>query len=523
LVLDFEDWRSRPFDSNRIEFLQMIIDEAGWDSFTLRFITVTPDASLQSSATVSTATSPNTSQPHLRRVLGLGDLIFYGIVLIQPVGSIGIFGLANKMSLGHVTTTIVVALVAMLLTAVSYGRMAGLYPAAGSAYTYVGKGLNPHLGFVAGWAMFLDYLVIPVVSVVYGSLSTQRLVDDLFPGLSNKVVAFLGLPFAPERTAFAMWVILLTSLMTFLNVRGIKWTARTNQILTVVMFLVIGIFVVQAIRYLLSHQGWAGVISTEPFYNPHTFNLRAIGTATSLAALTYIGFDGISTLAEDVKEPKRTVPLAIVLVCLLMGLCAGVIVYLSQRVWPDYSTFKNLDTAFFDVCGLVGGKFLFNAFTLIMAIACLGSALTGQVGAARILFGMGRDNALPRFFARLNAKDNPVLNIWLIGILALVGALSLNYEEAATLINFGAFLAFMGVNLAVIREFCWRPPAGHKRNWLFDLITPSLGFLFCLAIWCSLPKPAKVVGGIWCAVGLIYTGIKTRGFRKPPVVMDLGG
>ncbi len=500
-----------------------MIDESRRGSITLRTVTVTPDPSPQPPATDSASTLPATGQPHLRRVLGLGDLIFYGIVLIQPVGSVGIFGLANKLSVGHVTTTIFVALVAMLLTAVSYGRMAGLYPAAGSAYTYVGRGLNPHLGFIAGWAMFLDYLVIPIVSVVFGALSIQRFVDDLAPGLSHKVVSFLGLPFAPERTAFALWVVLLTGLMTFLNLRGIKWTARTNQILTAVMFLVIGIFVVQAIRFLLNRQGWSGVISAEPFYNPQTFDLRAIGTATSLAALTYIGFDGISTLAEDVKAPKRTVPLAIVLVCLLMGLCAGVIVYLSQRVWPDYSTFKNLDTAFFDVCGLVGGKFLFNAFTLIMAIACLGSALTGQVGAARILFGMGRDNALPRFFARLNAKDNPVQNIGLIGILALAGALLLNYEEAATLINFGAFLAFMGVNLAVIREFCGRPPAGHKRNWLFDLIMPGLGFLFCLVIWCSLPKTAKVVGGIWCAVGLVYTGGKTRGFRRPPAAMDLGG
>src|SRR5580658_9691007 len=109
--------------------------------------------------------------PKLRRVLGVGDLVFYGVVLIQPVGAVGIFGLADKDSFGHVTTTILIALVAMMLTAVSYGRMAGLYPAAGSAYTYVGRGLNPHLGFIAGWAMFLDYLVIPVISVVYGALS----------------------------------------------------------------------------------------------------------------------------------------------------------------------------------------------------------------------------------------------------------------------------------------------------------------------------------------------------------------
>ena len=470
------------------------------------------------------AASPVTNapaQPRLRRVLGLGDLIFYGIVLIQPVGAVGIFGLSNKMSLGHVTTTIFIALVAMMLTAVSYGRMAGLYPAAGSAYTYVGRGLNPHLGFIAGWAMFLDYLVIPVVSVVYGSLSMQRMVDDLAPGLSNKVVGALGLAGHEQRAAFVLWVILFTVVMTFLNLRGIKWTARANQILTAAMCLVIGIFVFDAVRYLWMHQGWAGLFSTEPFYNPRTFTLRGVCTATSLAALTYIGFDGITTLAEDVKEPKRTVPLAIVLVCLFIGLCAGLQVYLAQRVWPDYTTFKNLDTAFFDVCQLVGGKFLFNAMALILAVACLGSALTGQVGAARILFGMGRDNALPRFFACLDQRNNPVLNLWLIGILALAGALLLDYEKAATLINFGAFLAFLGVNLAVIREFWFRPPPGHKRNFLLDLASPGLGFLFCLVIWLSLPVPAKIVGGLWCAIGLTYTAIKTRGFRTPPIMMDL--
>jgi putrescine importer len=212
-----------------------------------------------------------------------------------------------------------------------------------------------------------------------------------------------------------------------------------------------------------------------------------------------------------------------VLVCLLIGICVGAQVYLAQRAWPDYTTFKDPDTAFFDVCDRVGGKLLLNAMASILAVACLGSALTGQVGAARILFGMGRDNALPGFFARLDRRDNPVLNIWLIGILALIGGLVLNYEKAATLINFGAFLAFMGVNLAVIREFWFRPPAGHKRNLLSDLAVPALAFLFCLWIWCSLPRPAKVIGGAWCLLGLIYTAIKTRGFRTQPVMLDLSG
>ena len=468
-------------------------------------------------------TAANPAAPRLRRVLGLRDLILYGIVLIQPVGAVGIFGIADKQSFGHVTTTILFALVAMMLTAISYGRMAGLYPAAGSAYTYVGRGLNPYLGFVAGWAMFLDYLVIPIVSVVYGAISMHQFVDDRYPGWSTNVANCLGVHFAPELQASFIWIILFAIIATFLNLRGIKWTASANVILTVIMFAVIAVFVIDAIEYLWKGQGWAGLLSIEPIYNPATFNFHATCTATSLAALTYIGFDGITTLSEDVKDPKRTVPRAVVLVCLIIGLCVALQTYLAQRVWPDYTKFTNPDTAFYDVCKLISRKFLFPAFTLTMAIASLGSTLTGQLGAARILFGMGRDNALPRFFAKLDQHNNPVRNIWLIGIITLAGALYLDYEKAATLVNFGAFIAFMGVNAAVIREFFCRPPAGHKRNWLLDIVLPGLAFIFCFSLWISLPTPAKVVGGIWCLAGIIYTAGKTDDFRKPPVMMDLSG
>src|ERR1044071_5109504 len=171
---------------------------------------MTPETNAPPPAPLVQSSTP----PRLRRVLGLWDLVFYGIVLIQPVGAVGPFGLANKMSLGHVTATILIALVAMMLTAVSYGRMAGLYPAAGSAYTYVGRGLNPHVGFVAGWAMFLDYLVIPIVSVVYGALSMQRVVDALAPQWSHNMVAALHLPMTEQRAVFVLGVILFTALVT---------------------------------------------------------------------------------------------------------------------------------------------------------------------------------------------------------------------------------------------------------------------------------------------------------------------
>jgi amino acid transporter len=469
---------------------------------------------------MSGKTGATVEQPRLRRVLGLRDLVFYGVVLIQPIGAIGPFGLADQMSLGHVTLAMILALAAMMLTAWSYGRLAGLYPSSGSAYTYVGKGLHPHLGFVAGWAMFLDYLVIPIVSIVYGALTMRRLADAFVPGLTQKLAA-LGMGMSGERWHLTLWVVFFTLLITVLNLRGIKWTSLANLVMTGLMFIAIAWFVAAAIRFLWMREGWGGLLSSKTIYNRGTFHWRAVSMATSLAALTYIGFDGITTLAEDTREPKRTVPRAILLTCVVIGFCAVLEVYLGQRVWPDYSSFKDVDTAFFDVCAIVGGKPLFNVMAMIMVVACLGSALTGQVGAARILFGMGRDGALPQVFGRLSPAGNPVINIAMIGALTLGGSLLLNYEKAATLINFGAFLAFMGVNLAVMREFLLRPRPGYKKNFLSDALAPGLGFIFCLTIWLSLPPAAKTMGAVWCAIGLVYAAINTRGFRSAPKMLDL--
>jgi len=198
--------------------------------------------------------------PRLRRVLTLWDLIFYGIVLIMPIAPVPMFGVAQVLSHGHFVTTILIAMIAMMLTAVSYGRMATLYPTAGSAYTYVGRGLNPHLGFLTGWAMFLDYLIQPLLNGIYGALTIQRF-----------------FPFIPYAVLAAMFV----GIMTWLNLRGIRATARANVILLTIMCVVIGIFMILAVRYLFHLQGWGGVFSTQPFYDPKTFDIRVIWTATS--------------------------------------------------------------------------------------------------------------------------------------------------------------------------------------------------------------------------------------------------
>jgi len=449
----------------------------------------------------------SSAAPRLKRVLTVWDLIFYGIVLIQPIAPVPLYGVAQKLSDGHFLATILIALLAMLITAVSYGRMAALYPTAGSAYTYVGRGLNPHLGFLAGWAMFLDYLLQPLINTVWVATALHERYVQAVP--------------------FAVWALVVAGLLTFLNLAGVRTSTRTNRILLVFMTAVIGIFVVLAIRYLYGGQGWAGLFSLQPLYDPKTFNSHRIWTATSFAALTYIGFDGVTTLAEDVENPKRNVLVAVVTTCVLAGIGSGFEVYLGARVWPNWHTFPNLETAFMDICSRVGGPFLFNAMGLILILAALGSGLTGTLGAARLLFGMGRDGVLSkRVFGYLKPGSNtPTYNIVLIGLLSFGGAVLLNYfgsayQHAGELLNFGAFLAFMGVNLAVFWQFGVVLRPGHKRRWLRDAILPLFGFVFCGLIWWNLNPLAKMAGGVWFAFGLVYIGIKTRGFRSAPVMMD---
>jgi len=450
-----------------------------------------------------TSVSPEAARAPLRlgRVLRLRDLIFYGIVIIQPIAAVPIFGVVQDLSRGHAVTAVLIAGIAMMLTAFSYGRMAALHPFAGSAYSYVGRGLNPHLGFLAGWAMALDYLIFPIVALIQAAFTIERL-----------------LPMIP----YWGWVIVFVMLLTGVNLRGIRTTARTNIVLLVAMFIVIGIFLVCVTAHLLHLGGLSALFSTRPFYNPRTFDVSAIAAATSFAALTYIGFDGVTTLAEDVRNPKRNVMLATVIVCVFTTLFSGLLLYLAQLAWPEQQAFANIETAFMDVTRMVGGASLFQAVGLLILVGSLGSGMTAQVAAGRLLFAMGRDDVLPRrVFGQLNpATNTPTFNVVLIGALALVGALTLSLEHAGALLNFGAFLSFMGVNLAALYQGWFVRPQGGKRRVVSDALIPALGFLFCFGMWLSLPTLAKIVGGIWFSAGVAYAAYRTRGFRAPAVMLD---
>lgn len=443
-----------------------------------------------------TSAAPATAEPKLKRVLGLWDLVYYGIILTSPIAVVPMFGEAQVLSRGHAVLTLLAAMLAMTATAVSFGRMASAYPSAGSVYTYISRGFNHQVGFLLGWAMFLEYLFQPLQNSLYAALTIQRLVPHIpFPVLSALAVGF----------------------MTVLCWFGIRTTARTNEILLAMMSLVMVGFLAQAIRYIFVHQHWHGFLATQAVYDPKTFSVRAIAAGTALAATTYIGFDGVSILAEEVENPKHNVLIASVLVCVFTGLFAAFQVFLAVRVWPDYRTLSNPETAFMDVAQVVGGYRLFLAFGVVLLVSSLACGLAGLVGAVRLLYGMGRDNILPRsVFGHLNAKrGSPTFNVAIAGVLSYIGTLTLQWERAVEILNFGALIAFMGVNLAVVRHFGFRSKGEGKRNLLLDIIVPTLGFLFCLVIFLGLQESTLVVGIVWVGVGTLYLILKTKIFEQP--------
>lgn len=460
-----------------------------------------PQLEKVSSPRAGASAGTDATVPRLRRVLGLSDLVYYGFVTVSPIAPVTIFGLALVLSRGHAVDSLLIAMLAMILTAVSYGRMASLYPSAGSAYSYVGRGLHPHAGFLAGWAMLLDYTIMPIFCVIFGSLSAQRLLE--------------GLP-------YPVLVVTFTAAITFLNLRGIRSVALANQVLLAFMGVVFLLFFAFSIRYLIAHAGWQGLFSSQPFYNPSTFDLRAIAVGTSFAALNYLGFDCVTTLAEDVYNPRRNVLVASVLICLVTGIFSSAVVYLGQRVWPDYQAFPHIETAFMEVTRRVGGEPLFQAMAVVVIVAVLGSAMAAQAGVGRLLFALGRDNVLPRkVFARFNAdRGSPTYNIWIIALLTLLGSAFLDYELAAEILNFGALIGFMGVNLAVMRQFYFLKRSGYKRRLLADFLAPGIGAIFCFILWLGLQSPAKIAGGIWFLIGILFAAFRTRGFRVRPVMFE---
>ncbi len=436
----------------------------------------------------------------LNRVLPLSSLIFYGLAYLCPLTIFSTYGLVSNMTHGMLSLTYAVATVAMVLTALSYSQMVKAYPVAGSVYTYVQRSMNPHLGFLAGWAILMDYLLLPMINYLLAAI----FLAPVFPGVP----------------AWA-WIVGYIVVVTIVNYFGIQLTAWVNNGLIVIQGIFLLAFVIFVIKYLVSGGGAATFFDMNAFVNNAELSSMGFGvilTGASILALSFLGFDAVTTVSEEAIDPEKNIGKAIIITCLGAGVVFIVVAYLSQLAWPTaWSDFESIDSGAYELIGKIAGATMGYLFTAAYCIGCLASAMASQASAARILYSMGRDGSLPKkFFNYIHPKHKtPTYNIFLIGAISLIG-IKLSLGVAASLINFGALAGFALVNISVIAHYFIKKKERSGMSLIKYLILPLGGAFVCLAIWISLDANSKMLGFSWLAVGVVYLAATTNFFRKLP-------
>jgi putrescine importer len=448
-------------------------------------------------ATAATDTYEATHETHFRRVLGLPALVFFGLAYMVPLTVWTTYGVVTTSTEGHLPLAYLVTTVAMMLTAYSYGRMVVAQPIAGSAYSYASRSFGRPVGFMVGWALLLDYIFLPMINYLVIGLYMQ----DYFPS-----------------TPQALWVILAVVLVTGLNILGIRLLAGMNLLFVAAQFVFIAVFAAMAIAKITSDVDVQSY--SAPFYDSDT-DLGLVFSGAAILALSFLGFDAVSTLSEETEDPRRKIPRAIVLCALVGGLVYIFQSYLGHLAFPDYKSFADhQDVASADVMKFIGEDFLNTFFTATYVAGAFACAMASQASVARILFAMGRDGSLPRpLFYRLHRKyRTPVSANLVVGVFGLT-ALFISLATVSSMISFGALAAFSFVNLAVIKTYVID---GGERNLLKYVVIPFLGFAFTIYLWTQLSSLTFKVGLSWLAVGFVYLLVLTRGFRKAPPAMYTG-
>lgn len=429
----------------------------------------------------------------LKRNLGFWEVFIYGVGMMMPIAPIVVFGAVTMASFGHMALAYLIAVIPMSFTAYSYGQMAGAYPVAGSAFGYTQRAIHPYAGFFAGWTILLDYALFPILNYIVIGIFTQM----LFPSLNYWVIAIAAI-----------------LLVTLVNLLGVKNVSRVNAFLVAFMFIAVFYFVGASYHALGAGTGWG--FTSLPFYNPETFNMSALLLGTSIACFSFTGFDAMTTLAEETRNPAKTMAKATISVCFFMAVIFILQAYFAQSIFPDWTKFQSPDSAFLEAATAAGGTTLFTVLAIAMIAGAIANAIDSQAGVARVLYGMGRDEVLPKkVFAYLHPKTKvPAYTFMILAVIAIFGA-SQKMELIITMINFGALTAFMFVNLSVIAHYYIK----EKRRAGFDtvkfLIMPALGFLTCFMLFISLSPNAKIAGCIWLAIGVLYILISTKFFSKP--------
>lgn len=429
--------------------------------------------------------------------LSLSGLIIFGVSYMAPAIVIATFGVIATLANGATVLAYLVATLAMLLSAMSYGKLAKAYPSSGSIYTYARGTLGSHTGFLAGWVILLDYLFLPMVAWLIMGLYVSA-----------------QFPFLPSWA----WGIGFIVITTAVNIVGVKFADRLNRVLLVI----VGAAVVAVVIFgtvFAAKQGHP----VGPAVFPSELAVPAVVAGAAVAAYSFLGFDAVTTLTEEVKDAKRNVPRAIVSVVLIGGGIFVLVAFVMQWAHPGLD-FESADTAGFEVLGAIGGPVFAGIVNAAILIGTLASCFAVQASGSRLLFVMGRDGVLPRrVFGRLSQKfRTPVVSLLFIAAIGVAGQL-LTMGDATSLINFGAFLAFATANICVI--VLWRKNPNRQRTpsviigWI---LLPLLACAVDIFLLVSLSPLAIGIGTAWIVLGILMLTILTRGFRKPVPRLDIG-
>ncbi|GAA4971803.1 APC family permease [Kineococcus glutinatus] len=436
-------------------------------------------------------TSNQAPRVRMRRVLGVPSLVVFGLAYMVPLTVFTTYGLVTDMTGGHLPLAYVVTLAAMLFTAYSYGWMVRAHPSAGSAYTYTRRAFGPHAGFLTGWTLLLDYVFLPMI---------------------NYLVIGIYLAEAVPAVPAPVWVLASIALVTALNVLGITLVNRMNVALLAVQGVFLAVFVVAALRTVA---GDGAPSLTAPFWSAGT-DVSAVLAGSAILCLSFLGFDAVSTLAEEAKDARRTIPRAILTSALAGGVLFVVVAWVGHLVLPDHTSFTDVDSASLDVMAAAGGDLLEAFFTAAYVAGCFASAMASQAGVSRILYAMGRDRVLPRrLFGTLHARHRtPVAAVLAVGLVSCL-ALSISLELAAAMVSFGALVAFSFVNLSVVKHYLVDSGRRGAGDVVRFGVLPGTGVLLTLWLWTSLSGTTFAVGLTWIAVGFVYLVGLTRAFRRP--------
>lgn len=442
----------------------------------------------------------------LNRTLKLSSLIFYGLAFMVPLTTFTTYGLATETTHGMVSLTYVITTICMIFTAFSYVRMTKAFPVAGSVYTFVHKSINPHLGFLSGWLILIGYIFLPMLNYLVSAMY-----------LSSAV------PQVPEW----VWILAMIIIVGIVNHVGITVTDMMNKGIVWLQYIFLVVFIIITLKYIFAGNGTGTLLDFNAFINVGELTKEGMGipvlfTGASILALSFLGFDAISTLSEEAINPERNIGRAIIISCVVAGGICVVLAYILQQAWPDaWSTMEDPDNTY-EIIMKVAGSGMSYFFTAAYSIGCLASSISSVASASRVLYGMGRDGILPKkFFGYLNPKrKTPTYSIILISIISLA-ALFVSLTVATCLLNFGALLGFVMVNISVIAHYFVKGKCRTGKDLFRYLIFPIIGAVFTFALWIGLDSTAKTLGFIWLAIGFVYLAFKTRFFKELPPEMKL--